>query len=478
MRLIHAIVGRHVDPDAAFARLYADAPVAFWLDACPHGGFGGRWSVMGDARGPRAERLIADAAADRVARVRGGVREDLGVGLFVHLRAALGNAPEDSPDAPPFPFRGGYAGYLGYEMKAALARRTSARPAYPDAQLIFADRFLAFDHETGDVHAAALGESDTEEDAARAWFDAVRAALDGLPPARLDLDGLTPREPAIGWRHDRAAYRALIERCQADSLDGESYEICLTNEATLAAAPIDPLTAYRVLRAINPAPHAAYLRFDDLAVLCSSPERFLRADAEGMLETKPIKGTRRRGADAAEDAALAADLAASEKDRAENLMITDLLRNDLGAVCAVGSVHVPVLMEVETFPSLHQLVSTVRGRLDEGRSIVDALAALFPGGSMTGAPKIRTMEIIDRLENGPRGVYSGTIGWLGLDGAADLNIVIRTLVMHAGTLTAGSGGAITALSDPDAEIAEVELKAAALIRAVGLTRALSDGDAV
>jgi len=232
-------------------------------------------------------------------------------------------------------------------------------------------------------------------------------------------------------------------------------------------ATIDPWPAYQVLRAQSPAPFAAWLRFADLFVLSTSPERFIRVSGGGVVESRPIKGTRPRGPSAEQDRLLRDELVASEKDRAENLMIVDLVRNDLGSCAQPGSVHVPSIFEVESYAHVHQLVSTVRARLRRDVSAVDCVRAAFPGGSMTGAPKLRTMQIIDDLERGPRGIYSGALGYFSSNGAADLAIVIRTLVVTPDEVSFGVGGAITALSDDAAEFEETIIKASAITSGLG-----------
>ncbi|GAA3061594.1 hypothetical protein GCM10020254_01790 [Streptomyces goshikiensis] len=279
-------------------------------------------------------------------------------------------------------------------------------------------------------------------------------------------------DPEPWLTHGREEYRARIDEIQRNLRSGESYEVCLTTSAWLPAEG-EGYDYYRALRRSNPAPYAAYLRLGDLEIASSSPERFLSIDRSGVVETKPIKGTVPRSADPVEDEALRASLAASPKTRAENLMIVDLLRNDLGRVCEVGTVHVPRLMVTESYTTVHQLVSTIRGKIRTGTDAVDVVRACFPGGSMTGAPKLRTMEIIDELENEARGVYSGSIGLLSTNGTADLNIVIRTAVKVGDQWRVGAGGAIILDSDADEEFDEMVLKASAPLRAIRVKKPLA-----
>jgi para-aminobenzoate synthetase len=302
-----------------------------------------------------------------------------------------------------------------------------------------------------------------------AWLDgAERAVRELLTAPPKPVEGPTPSDaPPVSFRcgRGREQYIADIARCQAALAAGESYEICLTDQISTDASP-DPFELYRLLRRSNPAPFAAYLKLDDFAVVSSSPERFLSVDRDRRVEARPIKGTAPRATDPTEDAARRDELQGDEKTYAEHLMIVDLLRNDLGRVCEVDSVHVPQLMVVEPYTTVHQLVSTIVGQLEQGRRPVECVRACFPGGSMTGAPKLRTMDIIDATERVARGVYSGAIGYFGLDRSVDLSIVIRTIVMRPGATTIGAGGAIVMQSDPEEEFEEILLKARAPMSAI------------
>lgn len=270
-------------------------------------------------------------------------------------------------------------------------------------------------------------------------------------------------EPGV----DRETYLKHFETVQQWLRDGDSYEACYTYQIS-GTSEADPLETYLRLRATNPAPYAAYVRLGERSLLSSSPERFITVAGNGEVEAKPIKGTAPRHADPVADEAARAALETDRKIRSENLMIADLLRNDLGQVCDTGTVHVPKLMAAESYATVHQLVTTVRGRLRADRGAVDCVEALFPGGSMTGAPKKRTVELLDELEPEERGVYSGSLGFFGFDGAADQSIVIRTIVWEGDRVRIGVGGALIVLSDGEEEFQETRLKARALLRVLGV----------
>ncbi|WP_030897468.1 aminodeoxychorismate synthase component I [Streptomyces sp. NRRL F-5126] len=476
------------DTEAAYRELFHGGRYGFWLDSGAVIDGLSRFSFLGDGSGPLAE-YVTYRVGDGAVKVHGPAGsgdpgEIVDQQFFDYVEEQLARRAVPTPEGLPFDFNLGYVGFLGYELKAETGGSAAYKAETPDAALLFADRMLAVDHAEGVSHLLALS-VDGDTAGATAWLDEAAARLAALPPrehgrAAVPFEGVGMTDPAAGasvaMRHGERAYLDRITRCLEEIRQGETYEVCLTNSVTLDAV-IDPLRTYGRLRAISPVPYGALLEFPGVAVLSASPERFLTVGTDRVIESKPIKGTRPRGATPAEDEALRQDLAGCEKDRAENLMIVDLIRNDLNVVSEVGSVHVPVLFDVETYAPVHQLVSTIRGTLRAGESAVSCVRAAFPGGSMTGAPKLRTMEIIDRLEEGPRGVYSGTLGWFSLSGATDLSIVIRTLVATGDKVAFGVGGAIVALSDPDEEFEETVVKSRAMVTAVLDTAAQPAGGA-
>lgn len=463
MRLLHR-TAPWVEPAAAFATLYRESESSFWLDSS-RAGEGARFSFMGDAGGRLGATVSYDVEAGELTVERGGHAERRGESIFDYLEHELISSPTGDL---PFEFQCGFAGYLGYELKAECGAARGHRSEFPDAAFVFAARMLAFDHEQRHTYLLCLSEEGHEAEA-EAWLERTAATLAAAPPPSRPRPGQAAA-PGFSLARGRERYLADIAACRERLLDGESYEICLTNKV-FGTVDADPLDLYLELRRVNPAPFASFLRFGQLTVLSSSPERFLRVDREGRAETKPIKGTAPRGDSPAEDARLAEGLRRSEKNQAENLMIVDLMRNDLGAVCEVGSVEVPALMEVESYETVHQLVSTVRGRLRPDASELDCVRACFPPGSMTGAPKLRTMEILDQLEGGARGVYSGAIGYFGRGGGCDLSVTIRAIVLAGGEASIGAGGAITLQSDAQNEFDEALLKARAPLRALGFLAA-------
>jgi para-aminobenzoate synthetase len=463
---LHAVWKEIAHPpsaEAAFAQVFAFTGHAFWLDSALAERGRARWSYFGHTAGRGTSADLYDCTARRTTFVRGRQRSQCAVSILDHLGARIGM---EVVNPPPCPFTGGWVGWLGYEMGREFGGATSGKGPMPDAVLLPVDRFVAVDHETGAMYAVCLCDTPDDPDA-RQWIAETECRL-GFVTALADAPALPSRRHVrFKLDRDRATYLRDIAQCLEWIRAGETYQVCLTNEMT-ADLDIDPFDLYRVLRRVNPAPHAAFMTWPGGAVLSASPERFLQVDRSGGVEAKPIKGTIRRDPDLVRDGMLARALAANDKDRAENVMIVDLLRNDLSRVCRPGSVVVPKLCDVESFATVHQLVSTVRGQLAPGKTVVDLLRASFPGGSMTGAPKTRTLELIDRLERRPRGVYSGALGWIGHDGAADLSIVIRTIVQHGRRLSIGVGGGIVAQSTPEGEFDEMLLKAKASIRAIVL----------
>jgi para-aminobenzoate synthetase len=462
--------------ERVFERLFGEAEEAFWLDSADAPTWLGQSSYLGTSAGAGSCVLEYDVDAGAVAVCREGVETVAHKSIFDLLDRELAERAIEVPAGPAPGLLGGYVGYLGYECKADCGSPNVHSSDLPDAAMMLANRVVAVDHTERLTHVIALGEADDAE--ANAWVEYAEQVVDELiagPAAAPSLPTRPSDEEHVSFHcgRGREQYLADISRCQAELAAGESYEVCLTDQISTSASP-DPFQLYRQLRRSNPSPFAAFLKFGERAIVSSSPERFLSVDRRRQVQARPIKGTISRCEDPSEDAARRAELAADEKTRAEHLMIVDLLRNDLGRVCDVDSVRVPDLMVVEPYATVHQVVSTITGQLEGGRTAVECVRACFPGGSMTGAPKERTMEIIDDLEDEARGVYSGAIGYFGLDGNTDLNIVIRTIVMRPGRTTIGAGGAIVMQSDPEEEFEEILLKARAPMAAIA--RAVTGSD--
>ncbi|KZM72441.1 aminodeoxychorismate synthase component I [Nocardia terpenica] len=464
------VIDAEVDAAAVAREVFDRHERMFWLDSARVVEGMGRFSFLGAQLGAAGETL-SYRIDDGFVRVHTDTGSHTEPGsIFDALDRRL-RVPVIGADALPFDLTGGYVGYFGYELKSECGMNRDHRAETPDALWIRADHLVVIDHEQHRTYVVAIGTS-ADAVADLRWLEDTTRLLRTRPAADPEGDdGSSSRTVDFAevekYARPRAEYLAALDRIEQRLLAGDSYEVCMTNVLRLPATYEDAesdLDAYIRLRTVNPAPYAAFLRADGITVFCSSPERFLRITRDGVVESKPIKGTAPRGATPAEDENLRAALQSDPKTQAENLMIVDLLRNDLGRVCRIGSVSVPKYMSTETYATVHQLVSTVRGELAEGVGALDCVRACFPGGSMTGAPKLRTTDIIGELETEARGVYSGTLGYLGCNGTADLNIVIRTAVRCGDSVLIGAGGAIVLDSDPTAEYEEMLLKAAALVR--------------
>jgi para-aminobenzoate synthetase component I len=427
----------------------ARLPWAAWLD-----------SAAADSH-ERFDILVADpfvtlrthGTMTEVAR-RGGTTTQSQRSPFELLREELG---ELAPGAPGLPFSGGAVGYFGYDLGRQLERIPSiaaADIAMPDLAMGLYDWAVVVDHTARRTWLVGNG----RDALTFASWDALATRLSGEPPPDPPpFRVLELPKSNLGRETYAAAFHAVQEYIRA----GDCYQVNLTQRFE-ALAEGDAWHAYVRLRELNPAPFAAYLDLPDGRIVSSSPERFLRL-RNGHVETKPIKGTRPRAKDQKRDRALAEELRASAKDRAENVMIVDLLRNDLGKVCVPGSVRASKLFDIESFASVHQLVSTVEGQLAPGKHALDLVAACFPGGSITGAPKVAAMKIIEQLEPQRRSVYCGSIGYIGFDGNMDTNIAIRTLVQQGDRVYTWAGGGVVADSNVDAEYQESLDKAAAML---------------
>lgn len=369
----------------------------------------------------------------------------------------------------PFPFCGGAVGYFAYDLKDFIEpchttegwSGSSGRKYLknPMAVVGLYDTVFVHDHVEGRSFFVSAGIPDTE-----ARFARFRSAvLAGSPAMKHPVE---PAKAGFSSNFTREQYMEAVRKAQEYIAAGDIYQINLSQRLTLPVSG-DPLSLFAELLEKSPAPFSSFLDMGGFQIISNSPERLLKMDS-GFVETSPIKGTRPRGSTPEEDRRLIEELRNSDKERAEHVMIVDLERNDLGRVCEPGSVKVMEFEKIETYPGLHHMVSTVKGKAAAGNGPLDCLRAVFPGGSITGAPKIRAMEIIDELESTPRGVYTGGIGWVGFDGDMDVAMAIRTAVFEKDTLTLNVGGGIVADSDPGAEYEETLLKAGSFLSALGV----------
>ena len=524
---------------SVFEELYGNAPHAVWLDSSssdvPPQTNLSRISIMAANDGPLSQRIEyygqehQDDGGLFVTDVNGVTNEhktdvlsyldsrSVGIESVQQLSSEFERTLIDENDLP-FDYRGGFLGYLGYEVRHDTRRflegeegrvhapmeRSQSRSNVPTAAFLFCDQSIVYDHWKKEYYLIGVTMQGSDPSGLLDWMKSTSKRLRCIgdlgskttPAPEQTSASSTSYSPSFRFlpNRSRETYEMNIAQCHEEIRNGETYELCLTNQLEVQASDGKPLNLYHILRKRNPAPFSAFVRFEspkgaNFSICCSSPERFVSVkrtheSTELVVEAKPIKGTASRprppegrelsDAERLEDTRRAQELEGSIKNRAENLMIVDLLRNDLSRVCMIGSVHVPKLMSIESYATVHQMVSTIRGRLDPLLSnSVDVLKACFPGGSMTGAPKLRTMDILHEMEEGVcRGPYSGCLGYLSLNGCMDMNIVIRSAVavpsqrQHGWDVSIGAGGAITALSESNDEYEEMLLKASAIMEAV------------
>ena len=444
--------------------LLASRDGCFFLDSSGADPVLAQWSFIGC--GPF---LTISAAGDRVTErdsVHGRTRRANPFSVLARTLARY--SVETDPDTPPF--TGGAVGFFGYDLKhfiELLPRSARRDSSIPDMHFAFYDSLLAYDHRADEWHALVLEAAGDRTPSGKS----VKTAMSDLTRLVKTATPAPPPDPVRAFKGDirsnfaRDDYLRTVERAHDYIAAGDIFQVNLSQRFETQLT-IPPPQLARVLRSVNPAPFAAFLAADDWAVVSSSPERFLLL-RDGHVSTRPIKGTRRRTGDEDRDRLLRRELLASPKDRAELVMIVDLERNDLGRVCDYGSVRVTQPVVLEEHPTVYHLVATVEGDLHAGVGPVDLIKASFPGGSITGAPKVRSMEIIDELEPTARNLYTGSIGYIGFNGEMDLNIVIRTFLVQHSRLTFQVGGGIVADSSPQAEYDETLHKGRALFRALG-----------
>ena len=435
-RVISRALSVSVGVAEAFHALYAHSQHVVWLDSAGERGSGSSILATGE--------LMTLTPCSELESLR----------QQVNTRTI---PSEDGGESAPL----GFIGVLAYD----IAQETldipgvASRREIPTSRGLWVTRSLEFHRSSGEVEAWGLSDDDGFEQ----WCEHVETTLAAARPATM----VTPVLPSsVTWRDDSRRYRQMIDKALDAIREGEVYQICLTTEVKIESTMAD-WELHTFLRESSPTHHQGMLRLGEYSLVSASPETFLTIDSAGVVTSRPIKGTRPRGTTEAADAALARELVESDKERAENLMIVDLMRNDLQRVCETGSVNVSGLFEVETYSSVHQLVSTITGILRADCDGIDALRACFPAGSMTGAPKHRAVTLLSQWESGPRGVYSGAWGWWRIDGSMEWAMTIRSAVLRDRRVSIGVGGGITWSSQPDQEIAEVGHKATRLLEALG-----------
>jgi para-aminobenzoate synthetase component 1 len=458
----------HLETDATKCfEVLAPRSYSFWLDSGMDPQKLGRWSFMGSD-----PFLVMRSRGEEITLIKAGAEEKRRGNPFDILGELLEEYKMESGESK-VPFTGGAVGYFSYDLChfiERLPKKALDDLELPECYFAFYDNIVAFDHKDNKGYIISTGFPEREEGKRRGRAEArlneLRSLIQNSPPPS-PMKEIKGGGAKLKANFSHRGYLEAVAKAREYIGAGDIFQVNLSQrfEVELKTKPYE---LYQRLRQINPAPFASYLNFEGVCIAGASPERFLKLQGD-MVETRPIKGTKPRGRTPEEDRKMAADLMASKKDRAENIMIVDLERNDLGRVCRYGTVKVSELAILETYPTVYHLTSTVTGRLREGISRIDLLKASFPGGSITGAPKVRAMEIIDELEPTRRSVYTGSIGYLGFNGGMDLNIVIRTFIIKDGRAYFQVGGAIVYDSVPEAEYIETLDKGKALMQTLGLS---------
>jgi para-aminobenzoate synthetase component 1 len=459
----------YMAPEPAWCfEAFARRPFSFFLDSGMDPGKLGRYSFMGSD-----PFLVLRSRGDEIVLLRNG-KEEVRKGNPFNVLGELLEIYTLDKNGADTPFVGGAVGYFSYDLGRFIERLPDTAIddlQLPECYLAFYDVVVAYDHIEGKTLIVSTGFPELEEkkriSRAKDRLSEIRNRVLLSPPPLASGEVIFPGSVKLRANFTHDDYLKAVETAREYICAGDIFQVNLSQRFE-AEINISPYELYKRLREINPAPFANYFGFDGVSIVGASPERFLRVRGD-WVETRPIKGTRPRGNTAEEDKELARSLLASIKDRAENVMIVDLERNDIGRVCRYGTVKVTELAILETYPTVFHLTSTVVGQLREGKNRTDLLQATFPGGSITGAPKVRSMEIIDELEPTRRSVYTGSLGYLSFNGDMDLDIVIRTIIVKDNRACFQVGGAITYDSDPEAEYIETLDKGKAMMQALGLS---------